>query len=398
MKIYYLINSLKKGGAERQILTLQNEFGGEIILLENSIEYQIDKSVKVLPLSETKAYTFFEKFVRYFKNVFKLSRIIKSNKDINEIVVISFLEQSNILNIICSIFSGHKTIISSRINLKIQYKGYPWFLFILKYLYRMADLITANSKGLVEQIIHDFGIVKSKVNYVPNAYNVELIKSKSSEIFGNSSLEDLITNHPFLLSVNRLEEQKLIDKQIIIFSILKAKFKGIKFVIAGEGPLKNDLVLLAKEKGNQVYDHQSKDAFSDRFDIYFIGLTNNPFRLYKYTKAFLLTSNYESMPNSLCEAIICKAPVFAADCQFGPREILRSGEPQYQQQLNEFKTSELIGNLLPIPDVDYTDWINSLSDHFYSLKPFLGSKQYNDRIEDFDTTSAMKAWEIILNK
>jgi glycosyltransferase involved in cell wall biosynthesis len=31
-------------------------------------------------------------------------------------------------------------------------------------------------------------------------------------------------NHPFLLSVNRLEEQKLIDKQIIIFSILKSKF------------------------------------------------------------------------------------------------------------------------------------------------------------------------------
>ena len=398
MKIYYLINSLKKGGAERQILTLQNEFGGEIILLENSIEYQIDESVKVMPLSETKAYTFFEKFVRYFKNVFKLSRIIKSNKGINEIIVISFLEQSNILNIICSIFSGHKTIISSRINLKIQYKGYPFFLFILKYLYRMADLVTANSKGLVEQIVQDFGIVKTKAIYVPNAYNNELIKSKSSEIFGDSNLEDLIINHPFLLSVNRLEEQKLIDKQIIIFSILKAKYKGVKLIIAGEGPLKGELVQLAKDKGNQVYDHQSKDAFSDRFDIYFIGLTNNPFRLYRYAKAFLLTSKYESMPNSLCEAMICNAPVFAADCQFGPREILRIGAPRYHQRLIDIKSSELLGKLLPIPDLDYTDWIISLSDHFYSQEPSLESKQYNDRIEDFDTTSAMKAWKTILNK
>ena len=397
MKIYYLINSLKKGGAERQILTLQNEFGGEIILLENLIEYQIDESVKVMPLSETKAYTFFEKFVRYFKNVFKLSQIIKSNKCKNEIVVISFLEQSNILNIICSIFSGHKTIISSRINLKIQYKGYPFFLFILKHFYRMADLVTANSKGLVELIIHDFVIVKSKVNYVPNAYNVELIKSKSSEVFDDLSLEDLIINHPFLLSVNRLEEQKLIDKQIIIFSILKAKFKGIKLVIAGEGPLKNDLVRLAKEKGNQVYDYKSEKAMSDKFDIYFIGLTNNPFRLYRYTKAFLLTSRYESMPNSLCEAMICNAPVFAADCQFGPREILRTGEPQYYQQLDDINASELLGNLLPIPDLDYTEWIKSLSDHFSFLNPFLESKQYTDRIEDFDTTSAMKTWKSILN-
>jgi glycosyltransferase involved in cell wall biosynthesis len=397
MKIYYLINSLKKGGAERQILTLQNEFGGEIILLENSIEYQIDKSVKVISLCRTKANTFFNKFLRYFNNILKLLRIVKSNKGENEIIVISFLEQSNILNIICSIFSGHKTIISSRINLKIQYKEYPWFLFILKYLYRMADLVTANSKGLVEQIVQDFGIVKTKAIYVPNAYNVELIKSKSSEVFADSSLEDLIINHPFLLSVNRLEEQKLIDEQIIIFSILKAKFKGIKLVIAGEGPLKNDLVQLAEEKGNQVYDHESKEALSDKYDIYLIGLTNNPFRLYKYTKAFLLTSKYESMPNSLCEAMICNAPIFAADCQFGPREILRTGEPQYHQQLDDINASELLGNLLPIPDLDYTDWIKSLSNHFSFLNPFVESKQYTDRIEDFDTTSAMKTWKSILN-
>lgn len=394
---FYLVNSLNKGGAERQVLTLQREFGGEIILIENTIEYLVDASVKIHALNNQVALSFFAKLFRYFDTIWKLRTLIKKQSKEENIIVISFLEQSNVLNIITSLFTKHHTVISARINLVTQYKNYPWFLFIIKYLYRFANRVTANSKGLVDQMKNDFKIPSSKVHYVSNAYDVDLIIMRSNEKLTDPSLEQLIQSHKFLLSVNRLEEQKLVKSQIEIFTSLKKQNEGLKLIIAGQGPLRQELIRLSKKLGNLVFDSESGQVLTSKFDIYFVGLINNPFRLYKYTSGFLLTSYFESMPNSLIEALICKAPVFASDCPFGPREILRIGEPNYMQSLSELKSDELIGTLLPIPQDGNKEWIHAINHQINLKDKNKESVDYKNKIESFKAHNAIESWRNVIS-
>ncbi len=396
-KFFFLINSLNKGGAERQVLALQKEFGGEIILLENTIEYFVDSNVIIHALNQKVAKAFFQKLFRYFRNIWNLYWVLKKQSKSKHVVVVSFLEQSNVLNIITSFFSGHFTIVSARINLIAQYKRYPWFLFIIKYLYRQANRISANSKGLVFQIIHEFSIPRSKVFYVSNAYDIERIEAKSNESLSDPSLESLIKNHKFLLSVNRLEEQKLVNQQIKIFTNLKIHHPQLKLIIAGQGPLKQQLIRLAKLEGNLVFDSDSGQLLTDKYHIYFVGLINNPFRLYKYTAGFLLTSSFESMPNALIEALICQAPLFASDCPFGPREILSFGEADYNQTLKDGEQLNLIGTLLPIP-LNATNFWESAINEVITKSPTskLKSKEYLEKINSFDVVYAIKSWSEVI--
>lgn len=395
--IFYLINSLNKGGAERQVLELQKSFGGQIIIIENTVKFDLPDSIKIHVLNNKATASLAIKFLRYFKSIFRLYRILKNNNNCKKVIVVSFLEQSNVLNVITSFFSKHETVLSARINLNIQYGKNPWFLFIIKILYRFSNMVTANSKGLVNQLINDFNLSEKKVKYVSNAYDILLIRSKSEEIILDINLEKLILKSTYMLSVNRLEEQKLVDKQINIFTEVKHKKEGIKLIVAGEGPLKNYLVNYAKAKGNLVFDYESGDQITNSFDIYFVGIINNPYRMYKFASAFILTSKYESMPNTLIEALICKAPVFASDCFFGPREVLRIGEPNYAEDLGELSSDDIIGTLLPIPINEFQPWIKPLLNQLKSGNQSISSSLYDDKISSFDHKSAMQRWNEILS-
>lgn len=362
--LYFLINSLDKGGAERQVVTLQKALGGKIILLENRIQYSEVNSEDVLLLNNTHAGSFSAKLVQYFGSIFKLGRILKKQENTQKNpIVISFLERSNALNLVSSLFFGHTTILSVRINLDIQYQSAPFFKLFARLFYRFASAVTTNSEGMRQLLVKNYNIPEHRAFFVPNAYDIELIQKLSKTPMELPDLENLANNNPFLLSVNRLDEQKLIKAQLMLYSQVKAQKPDAKFLIVGDGPLRKDLVDYGVQLGLKVYDSSQNhvSAITNSYDVYFLGLLNNPYRLYKLSKCFILTSEYESLPNVVIEALICNATVFAADCRFGPREILTTSS-SYDINFDNRYGINKYGVLLPIPSL--TGRSNSLWTEF----------------------------------
>ena len=55
------------------------------------------------------------------------------------------------------------------------------------------------------------------------------------------------------------------------------------------------------------------------------GRTNNVQKVLNETDVFIMTSNYEGMPNALLEAMAAGVPCISTDCPTGPADIIKNG-------------------------------------------------------------------------
>lgn len=83
--------------------------------------------------------------------------------------------------------------------------------------------------------------------------------------------------------------------------------------------------------------------------IWFVGFDRNPFRYMARAKLLLHTSRAEGMPGAQIQAMACGVPVVATDCEFGPREVIQSGENGYLAPVGDIaaiaaRVTELLGD------------------------------------------------------
>jgi glycosyltransferase involved in cell wall biosynthesis len=113
---------------------------------------------------------------------------------------------------------------------------------------------------------------------------------------------------PVILGIGRLHPQKDFITLLKAFSILREK-QELRLVILGEGAERERLVELAKSLGVGA-------------DVSFPGFVANPFSFLNKASVFVLSSQYEGMPNVLLQAMACGTPIVSTDCKSGPREVL----------------------------------------------------------------------------
>lgn len=117
-----------------------------------------------------------------------------------------------------------------------------------------------------------------------------------------------------IVAVGRLNIQKNHPLLIRAFADVKNVFPEYNLRIYGEGPTKNDLIRLIEELGlhNRVY---------------LSGAVNNIFSKIYDAELFVLSSNFEGMPNALMEAMALGIPCISTDCPCGgPRELINNGQ------------------------------------------------------------------------
>ena len=305
-KIVILINSLSGGGAERVVSVLLNELCREnecyLILLENDVDYKLDERVKIISLNENANLSGLMKLIRLPLVAFRLSKIIKKHKFIQ---VVSFLCRANYINILSNLFAKHKIILSERtMSCKIYSDGSlssKINLFLIKTLYKKADLIIPVSLAVKHSLQDDFGLqVPQRAIY--NPYDIKNIILSS-----RMSLDFSIDIERSIISIGRLDKNK--NHSLLLYSFALSDAKDHVLYLLGRGDEEANLKLLA-------------DRLNIANRVIFLGFDNNPYKYLSRCDIFILSSNAEGFPNALVEAMACGCAVISTDCLSGPREIL----------------------------------------------------------------------------
>lgn len=178
--------------------------------------------------------------------------------------------------------------------------------FSKKCLYRFADAVIANSAELAT----DYGsLLKRQVITIENPVDFDLVRR-----LGDETLDDPLFLHkdrPIIVSAGRLSRQK--NFELLLRAMAKvASQVSCYLVILGEGAQRAELEKLAEDL--------------DIAGIVFLpGYQKNPYKFFRAADLFVLSSNYEGMPNVLIEALACELPAVATRCKSGPAEILCDG-------------------------------------------------------------------------
>lgn len=307
MKIAFYINAIHEGGAERVMVNLASYFaqeGDDIILItsfKDSWEYPYSPKIKRYIL-EKKAVR--SRLQRNISRILELRKVLKTEKPD---CLISFMAEPNYRAIIASRGLYMKTIISVRND---PNKEYPGLIgkFLGRTLLPLAD-------GCVFQ-------TDEAQRWFPKK-----LQDKSKIIF-NAVKEDFfeINRHVVkntIVTCGRLEEQKNHKLLIDAFGLIIKKHTTAKLMIYGEGILRNELTEYIKNKGLEQ-------------NVMLCGNTNNVPKVLSETEIFVLSSDYEGMPNALMEALAAGVSCISTDCPCGgPRNLI---------------TDRVNGRLIPVGD------------------------------------------------
>lgn len=180
--------------------------------------------------------------------------------------------------------------------------------YILRQTYARALAVVCVSYDLTD-IVARLGVSKDKIVAIPNAVDVERVRSLAKET-PPSDLD--LESQPTIVAIGRLSRQKGFD--YLIPAHAKVVRGGIRhtLILIGNGPDRNELTELAKNEG--VDD-----------SVVFLGYQSNPYPVLSSASLCCMSSRYEGRSLVLAEAALLGVPIIATDCPTGPREVLEDG-------------------------------------------------------------------------
>lgn len=300
-----LINSLTlgRGGTERVIANLSNN---SLIQKHNvtiitcayqESSYDLNEKIKHICLDNAIDEINQNKFIRFIRRRRKLKELIKA---IKPDIIMSFLPEPNFLVLSLRKFVNIPLIISVRNDPKKEYAFLPYKM-MMRILYPKADGYVFQTEEAKNYFKFSKDIFAKSI-VIPNPVNPDFIEKRYE-----GQRENII------VSVGRFDEQKNQKLLIRAFSKIANDYMDYKLVIYGEGKLRKDLE-----------DYIKKLKLEDK--VFLPGEKHNIKELIYKAKLFVLSSDYEGIPNSLMEAMALGLPVISTDCPVGgPRMLIQNG-------------------------------------------------------------------------
>lgn len=313
-KIIFLTTDISvKGGTPRIIADVANALSGEYNIMILTLEgtksaYALNEDVKTVFLEgRAKFKSRFLNTLLSFSKVPKMARVIR--REMPQIVI-SLHPRPNLNNVLAKKLFGltYRCIIYELNFTSMQYGESPsgkLMRLLIRFLYRYSDLALANAEELANEMEKKYRIPCEKLRVIHNPFDIEKIEAMSKEAIEISWFNEGI---PVILSVGRLIKQK--NHAMLLRAMKRVSEKVlVRLIILGEGPLKEELIRTAANLGVDK-------------EVLLPGWRDNPFKYMSRAKVFVLSSDYEGLPNVLIEALACGVPVISTDCPSGPKEIL----------------------------------------------------------------------------
>lgn len=298
----------------------------------------------------------------------RVTRLRELKKELQCDVSVSHLEGADYINLLSKgqekaivLIQGskvHDRNISGAVGALRKKVLMPW-------LYGRADKMVTVSRDIIPEMTEVFGVPRHKLSAINNSFEVEQVRQQSLEPL-DAAMEAVYAAAPVLVTSGRLAIQKNQAPLLDVFAALLRR-QTVKLVFIGDGELRQALVDHARVLGLRVYQAMSgTDPLTADYDVYFVGLQQNPFKYIRPATAFVFPSAWEGFPLALGEAMTCGVPVVSTDCPTGPREMLAPTVPIPAVLLRRAEWAEY-GVLMPMLTepgtlpADITCWADTLN-------------------------------------
>ncbi|MFM8742220.1 MAG: glycosyltransferase [Cytophagales bacterium] len=331
------------------------------------------------------------KIVALFQRISRL-RLLKDK--LKPHASISFLEGADYVNVLSK--KSEKVILCLRGSKRYDpnIKGLTGFLrkkISIPFTYKRGDHIVSVAEGILNEMNEDFGLsAKVKRTVISNFYNVRELKSKSQE---NLDLlpQAFFKEHTVFVATGRLAYEKGFHLLAEVFCRVVPIVQHAKLIFVGEGDYKKQIQ--ERIEKNQVAFSPSDTPLNPSASILFVGYQSNPLKWIARANFFVLSSFTEGFPNVMLEAMAVGTPVIAADCPYGPADILSTG--------NDFGVFRKYGMLLPLLSDD-GEILNKWAKYFIEI---INNKKIYDRyahqadvrVKEYNAYSALAKWVKVID-
>jgi len=320
--IALFLPTLYSGGAERVQINLAKYFidrGLRVDLVVckyfGSLKDKVPSGVRLISLDASKVMFSLPAYLRYL-------RVARPP------VVLSSVENANIISCLGRLFSFHRHRLVVRLDnslsepgrLPLQMHRWPMMTAVVS-TFHLADAFVAVSRGLKEQLRRLPGLARKPIHQIYNPILHEEFDTQAGHAVELPSA--IAPGEPVVVAVGRLHKQKGYRSLLPAFARVVAQRQS-HLIVLGEGDDREALQNLAASLGIAS-------------NVHFLGYKADALAYMRRADVFVLSSVAEGFGNVIVEALACGTPVVSTDCPHGPREILAGGR---------------YGTLVPVGDVE----------------------------------------------
>ncbi len=358
MKILFISADLCDGGAQRVMSVLSKEMAQRghdthmLVFYKTSHDYRIDPHVKLEIMCED--YGLYKRWTGLRRAIY----IRRYLKRIRPDIAIGFLQAGYALYL--ASFGMHFLKVASLRNSPEKLKRQRGLKAVLERRWFLA------ADTVVLQTLEQKNYADRK-----GWHNTVVIPNPVSENIKRNPEYNCAKQCKRIVMAGRLHGQKNYPMALKAFQIVRKRYKDITLSIYGVGTLKDDLQSMICSMG-----------LADCVKL--CGWSDNLVAEYRKYDLYLLTSDYEGMPNSLMEAMGAGLPCIATDCPTGPADLIEHGKSGFLVPMNdEGKLSETIIYVMEM-DRERRKQIGDCASQFI--------------LREFNRSRIARMWEVHLEK
>lgn len=282
-RIVFITPTMGGGGAERVMATLANKLAERgffvTIAVTRSEGCIYDLNQGVLLEENKHSYSAISQ-IRYIRSILKKYQ---------GAVFISFLTYQNMYTLLAGMGLKQRIIVSERNDPSTMLDGRNYLEVLRTILYMKAERIvfqTKDARAYFNKKIRRRGVI------IPNPVREDLPESYHG------------AREKRFVAYCRLDRQKNIPMMLEAFAKFCRKYPEYELSIYGKGEEEQALIQMAREMGMEK-------------NVQFCGFAENVHEKIKKAAAFLSSSDYEGISNSMLEAMAIGLPCICTDCPIG---------------------------------------------------------------------------------
>lgn len=315
-KVSFIAQQLAGGGAERVVSVLANELANDDSLdisvvtffpVEN--EYALNSEINKVSLFST------EEEYRNASRILRIKNLRRFIKQNNIQVLFPFLWFVGVYTFIATLGLDVKLVQTVRNNpALVPGSKLGRFARNLTLLFSWKGFVQSN-----EQKEYFWKPIRDKLFVITNPVSSVFLETTATVDRSNT-----------IVMAGRLEPQKNYPLALSAFKILKSRGVRFNVEIYGQGSLETALAKRIQEEN-----------LGDRVRL--CGRSSHLDKEYSRSSIYVLTSDFEGMPNSLMEAMASGLACVATDCPTGPAQLINHGVTGFLIEQGNF---EKLANVL----------------------------------------------------